>query len=147
MTEIAAWWGAVIATLSLGWNVYKWIYQGPKLRISGNANMKISSDPEEGLFIFVEVSNVGDRSTTLTSFIGYIYPNKISVVLKKPSRRYVFPSPPHSIPLPYTLEPGHRWTGVIFQKQLEANDGKETLIYCGVCDSSKKRPSMARIKL
>lgn len=43
LTEIAAWWGAFIATLLLFWDIYKWKRSGPIINVSASPNMKLFS--------------------------------------------------------------------------------------------------------
>ena len=40
-SEIAAWWGATIATLVLLWDIFKWKRAGPVVTISASPNMTI----------------------------------------------------------------------------------------------------------
>ena len=40
ITEIAAWWGAIIATLVLLWDMYKWERSGPIINVSASPNMQ-----------------------------------------------------------------------------------------------------------
>ena len=83
-TEIAAWWGAAIATLVLGWDVDKHVRSGPRLRVRANPNMEIVGYevklglmetvlPKGTKLIHVDVTNVGDQPTTLTHFVFFAY--------------------------------------------------------------------------
>lgn len=146
-TEIAAWWGAIIATLSFAWNIYRWVRGGARLRVNASPNMKITSDLNAGPFISVEVTNSGDRSTTITTLHGQIFSNSISVLLRRPQTSFVVPQPMFSIPLPYVLEPGNRWTGMMDQLQLEKDFGKKGILYCGIIDSVKGKSIMKRVRL
>jgi len=38
ITELAAWWGAIIATLMLLWDMYKWVRSGPIINVSVSPN-------------------------------------------------------------------------------------------------------------
>jgi HJR/Mrr/RecB family endonuclease len=71
-TEIVAWWGAVLATIVFLWDIYKWRTAGRKLRVSVQSGMKSINMPQfEGkTLIHVNVSNYGDRPTTITN-LGY----------------------------------------------------------------------------
>jgi len=40
ITELAAWWGAIIATLVLLWDMYKWERSGPIINVSASFHYK-----------------------------------------------------------------------------------------------------------
>jgi hypothetical protein len=44
-TEIAAWWGAIIASIVLLWDIYKWKTRGPKLVMRLSPNIQVWGDP------------------------------------------------------------------------------------------------------
>ena len=54
-TEIAAWWGAGVATLVLLWDVYKWVTLGPRVRMAVRGNMIVVGDPAQKGKKFVTV--------------------------------------------------------------------------------------------
>lgn len=43
-TDIAAWWGAITATVVLCWDVYKWIMSGARVRIEVRSGVSITGD-------------------------------------------------------------------------------------------------------
>jgi hypothetical protein len=47
-TDIAAWWGAVIATAVLIWDIYKWRTAGPRIALDVRSGMKFLNDPARG---------------------------------------------------------------------------------------------------
>lgn len=65
-SDVAAWWGAVIATLVLVWDVFKWRKSRFSIKVSASPNMSPLNAPEGKLEddknIFVEVVNRGDKS-------------------------------------------------------------------------------------
>lgn len=78
-STIAAWWGAVVATLVLGWEVFKWSRSGARIRplIALNVNYPdgevISKEELPGggtvehrqSYCHIELSNIGELPTTL----------------------------------------------------------------------------------
>lgn len=71
-SDIAAWWGAGVATLVFFWELYQKWASGPKVRISISANMLSYGDPlrEGKTFVMLRAVNVGDASTTLTNLFS-----------------------------------------------------------------------------
>ena len=86
LTDVVAWWGAVIATGVLVWDVIKWRLSGPKLRLT------VRSGPEtigavahtSSMSIIAEVVNYGNGPTTLTSLSFLFYKNSFHRLLNHP---------------------------------------------------------------
>ena len=148
-TELAAWWGAVIATLVFVWDVYKWKMAGSIINVSVSPNMQtfggISNGLEETTFIVVEVTNTGDRKTTLTHLIGVHYTSMFNRLRKKQNKTFIVVIPVLSTPLPHVLEPGERWLGGIEQNQELEEMSRSGYLYCGVFHSSSKQPILQRV--
>jgi hypothetical protein len=123
-SDIAAWWGAGLATLVLAWDVYKWKTSGARLSVKVVPGMQMAGDRTGTLHILVEVVNRGDRLTTLTHLAVYQYASSFDRLRKKRQASLLVPKPGGN-DLPYELEPGKRWTGLMDQagliKQLEGN--------------------------
>ena len=63
LTDVAAWWGAFVASAVLAWNVYKWRKRGAQIQVTASANMGAFNSPwisEEDKFVLVTVYNRGD---------------------------------------------------------------------------------------
>lgn len=149
---IVAWWGAIVATLVLIWDVYKWKRSGLLLRVTARPNMRSMDENSEGVYIFVEVSNIGDKSTTLTHLVGVCYKSRLAVFLRKPNYSFFVPNAMSTKTLPFLLIPGDRWMGGIDQRNLEKGFKEKGIkkisyLYCGVNDSSKSKPTLVRVKL
>ena len=149
ITKIVAWWGAVVATVVLLWDIYKWNKSGPNLQLSASPNMQVLGD--EGLegpsYIFLEVSNVGDRKTTLTHFVGKWYKSFWQRIRrKKAEANFMVPNPEYSKPLPFILEAGESWTGYV--RQTEELEGwmKTGRLFLGVAYTNKVKPKYLRIR-
>ena len=87
---IAAWWGAIIASIVLLWDMFKWFNKGAKISINAIPNMRIVNDIESDLddkkIIFAEVFNMGEMPTTITHLALYQYKSRIKKMLNKPIR-------------------------------------------------------------
>ena len=120
-TDLAAWWGGIVATLILVWDVYKWKKIGPIVNVSVSPNIKSFGEYEDTsdgqLFMVVEVTNTGDRKTTLTHLFEFHYASFLQRLRKKKNKAWLIPSPAFSKPFPYVLEPGEQWIGGIRQNE------------------------------
>ena len=148
-TDLAAWWGAIVASLILIWDIYKWKRCGPIVRVSATPNMRtygnISDSQKDKTYVVVEVTNTGDRKTTITHLIGFHYKSFFQKILKKRNKAFVVAIPALSEPLPYVLEPGERWLGGIDQNNKLEEISQNGFLYCGVYHSSGKRPVLERV--
>ena len=119
-TDIAAWWGAGLATLVLVWDVFKWVRTGPRIIMRALPNMtqfpSVPGTPDKN--IFVEISNNGDASTTLKGLGVFHYDSFSKWVFRKASCQGVVNVPNPNFPLPRPLEPGTMWQGFLDQEPL-----------------------------
>lgn len=150
-SDAAAWWGAILATVVLAWDVYKWRQSRADLGVSASPNMQPveqlkGSDGAEK-YIFVEAVNNSDRTTTLTHLVVKHYKTFFARVRRKPSMQAVVIRPGGSQGLPYELGPGKRWTGLIDQADLEKKLGGSGHLFCGVLHSGSKKPVLVRARL
>lgn len=141
----AAWWGAVVGSIAVAWQVFCWSRSGPRLKVRVSANM-ISITPgqpvDETLYINVDVVNVGDRPTTLTSLCGETYKNRFGRIWRKRQKAFVVNTGPES-PIPYKLGVGERWSAMTRQEGAKELAGS-SLVYMGVLHASQ---SKAKLKL
>lgn len=80
-TDVAAWWGALTATVVLVWDVIKWLKLGPKIKTTVRPKVRYPDSKvlstriepdgttiqELASYCHVEIANVGDRATTILS--------------------------------------------------------------------------------
>lgn len=146
-SDWAAWWGAITASVVLGWDIYKWRKSKSDIRVSASPNMQTlkGGHLENDKNIFVEVANNGDKTTTLTHLVVKHYKNLFDLLRRKPSMQGLVPNPVGN-PLPYELAPGKRWTGLIDQKDLEEKSAGLRYLYCGVHHTASKKAKMVRVK-
>lgn len=116
-TELAAWWGAVLATVVFIWDIYKWKTQGPKLKVTISPNMVVIGDQrrEGKRWVSILVTNIGDRPTTIKGVGMEYYQSWWLRFRNKADKAVIFPNPNDSYPLPHFLNPGEEWRGLIAQ--------------------------------
>jgi len=149
ITDIAAWWGAIIATLVFLFDIFKWISSGLALEISTSPNMETYDGLQQiagnGPFVVVEVRNVGDRKTTITHLVGFDYRWRFKKLLRmKPDLTLTVPTPAGQ-PLPFVLEPGERWIGAIKQNEELEKRSRDGYLLCGIYHSLSTQPVLARV--
>ena len=149
-SDWAAWWGAVIATVVLAWDAYKWNKSRSNIRVSASPNMQSLNELigrlEDDKYIFVEVVNNGNKGTTITHLVVKHYNNRFDWLRRKPSLEGLVPRPGGYQPLPYELESGKRWTAMMDQKDLEEKMKLGGILYCGIYHSASKKPKLVRVR-
>jgi len=147
-TEIIAAYAAVVATVVLAWDVYKWKASGPRIRFSVSSNMKILQYPgisATATFVNAKAINVGNLPTTITTLAIQHYKSWLLWVLRRPDHRGVILNTALK-PLPHILEPGTIWTGLIDQTCIEGFT-RSGILFCELYLSHRRRPKTARIRL
>lgn len=148
-SEVAAWWGAIVASIVLLWDVFKWRASQVNLRISAQPNMQTVTrlgKLDDDLNIFVEAVNNGDKTTTITHLVVKHYRNTFDRIRRKTSMRGLIALPGGNQPLPFELGPGKRWVGLIDQKDVEAKAGTDGYFYCGVIHTASKKEHLVRVR-
>lgn len=147
-SDVAAWWGAAIATLVLVWDLYKWGRSGPQLEVSASPNMETYGGAAiygKGPFVVLEVRNNGDRKTTLTHCVGFVYTNWLSRLFdRKPKHNFIVTNPAPG-KIPHVLEAGERWMGILEQNQELVKWSQEGHLCVGVFHSGAKRAVTCRL--
>jgi hypothetical protein len=146
-SDVAAWWGAGVATLVFAWDIYKWRTSGPKLAMKVLPNMQELGDPKKTKLISVEVANRGDRPTTLTHLGFYGYRSLLRRLLRRREATCgLVPIPGGGPGLPFHLAPGSRWSGLAEQDAVAANH-QEPYVYAVIFHSGSSREALCRVKL
>ena len=139
-SDVAAWWGAALATLVFAWDIFKWKTSGARLGIKAGPNMQLAGDRSEKKHIFVEVVNRGDRPTTLTHLCVYQYASALGRYRRKRKASFFVPSPGGGAVLPHELGSGQRWTGLMDQATLVSHvSGASRYLHVGVSHSGSKK--------
>lgn len=136
-SDLAAWWGAVVATCVFAWELYKWRSARPQLLIRPQQ----SWSSEGGKFL-IEVANIGNEATSLTDV--YVKPGVgIKETLGSEPKwipggaRYIA-STHERFALPYKLEPSSVWQGWVTPSEIEWINDVETIVVKVVDAHGKK---------
>lgn len=119
LTLAIAAYAAIVSTFVLGWDAYKWLNQGPKLKVTAQTGMKIVGggqiDPKT--YVSATVVNYGDRATTLTN-MGFLYYKSWFKAYIRPNQAdqaFIVTTPSQAQVLPYRFEAGAQWIGMAHQ--------------------------------
>ncbi|MDR8049593.1 hypothetical protein [Burkholderia cenocepacia] len=119
LTLAVAAYAAVISTFVLGWDAYKWLNEGPSVRISASTGMVRvgGAVPDPNTYVSVTAVNVGDRATTITN-LGFLYYRswwRAYMRRKRSDAAFIVTQPAPAQPLPYRFEAGAQWIGLCDQ--------------------------------
>lgn len=148
-SDYAAWWGAVIATLALIWNIVVAVRSGARVTVRANPNMKIyPQQPITGdnTYISVAAVNHGTSPTTITHFCGYYARSLWDLVKGKKQHFIVNTHAALGKTVPYVLAPGEEWSSLADQADLLKN-AKGRFLYLGIIHNQRKRPLYKRVKV
>jgi len=148
LTDVLAVWGAFIATLVLLWDIYKWKTSGPRIIFKALSNMcirNVPALPERKTYISLEAVNNGDRPATIRNVGICYYSNCFKKMLRKAKWQALVPFQVIQA-LPYVLEPGKTWQGVIDQDQLEQEVYDRGILIVKLYLSHSKRPKKVRVR-
>lgn len=144
--DYAAWWGAIIATLALLWNIILALKKGPRVSVKATPNMQIipeSPETADKLYISVTAVNKGSSPTTITHFCGYHTKNFWGVLFNKYRQNFVINTMPSTGNVTsYVLKPGEQWSNLADQSELN----KKRYTYIGIIHTHKKKPVYVRVK-
>ncbi len=148
-TQFLAWVGAITGSLALGWDVYKWFQTGPKIKIVVAPNMSAYGGLQYSIGtdrkIMVEVTNLGDRPTTLTHLIGYQYASPLHRITRLKALRTIIVQDAQTGPIPQKIHPGDRWLGAVNQNDQIMSLSNKGALYIGVICNHTKRPTLKRV--
>jgi hypothetical protein len=149
-SEIAAWWGAALATIVFLWDMYKWRSSGARLRINVSGDMQFIGGSElrpDKDYVVVEVVNAGNKASTITHMVGFHYATWFAWLRRKPTNSFISPNPGVDRPLPHRIEPGARWMGSFEQTPDLESWARNGILCCGVIHSLHRRPVVRRVTL
>ncbi len=154
LTDWVAWWGAILATLVLIWDIIKWKTSGPNLKLSVLTDMIMATTdtgvavPQSEPMIAFEVVNRGTLPATITQ-VYFWHKNWWQRLLRiKPQVAHVVHKPEHFLDfrLPYPLEPGKIWQGRAIQNEYQSML-EQGYLYACVLHSGRKKPVSTRVKM
>ena len=148
-TDLVAWWGAVVATFILLWDVYKWKTSGPKIRFCAKPGMKTINMPTHDgkTWINATAENIGTRATTITNLGIRYYKNWLTRALRKPDSSWVvgMPEPNPNYSIPHVLQPGGVWQGLAEQTEEHEKLSREGHLVCELYYSQSRKPKECRV--
>ena len=146
-SDYAAWWGAVIATLALVWNIVVSIRSGPRLHVTVSKNMEFIPPPpdrEDKKYIIVSAINRGTAPTTITHFLGYAADSWWSRFFTSKRKHFIVTGYPESSPIPQKIDPGDEWRGIADQAAI-LDDEEYKYVYLGVAHNQSQRTIYKRV--
>jgi len=120
ITDYLAIWGAIVATVVAGWNIYRDFLKRHRVKVSAGFQVYFAGDGSPKVEGFaVTVTNLSDRPTTITHIVRYDdrhykprwLDRMIGRFVKRSTMAYMFLDPYRTPSLPYKLEP---WGKVTF---------------------------------
>jgi len=147
-TDVAAWWGALVATLVLVWDVIKWARRGARVSLRVQTNMQLLGGypKDENTYISVRATNSGDASTTIENMGFIYYKNWWHRVFHRPEQQFVVSNPGDGFPLPHTLPAGAIWDGRAIQDSKIEDLAASGILMCWLSFSHLKRPKCRPVK-
>jgi hypothetical protein len=147
-SDFAAWWGAIIATLVVTWNMIVAVRSGARIHVRANPDMQVyprQPNSEDNTYISVTAVNRGNSSTTITHFCGYYCKGFWDLLRRKKQKFIVKTGPALGKPLPCVLNPGEEWSSMAEQKSLQEQSAGGFL-YIGILHNQRKRLVYKRVK-
>ncbi len=160
-SDMAAWWGAGIASLVAIWNIVVWWTTRPKLRIAHSTNMIIfdANTPEipeadRRKYFTCTVTSNRNTDTKIRSVSMVYFVNRIARLLRlKPESAMVAPNPvacdhygnPITPNIPFILQPGHDWTAYMIQDESFEKMIRDGFLYVQIWHTMSRRPLIRRI--
>ena len=147
-SDFAAWWGAIVASFAVIWNIIVAIRSGPRVYVRATPEMQVfPRQPVTGdkSYISVTAINRGNAPTTITHFIGYYTKNLWNRIRGKKQAFIVNTDLSLGKPIPYILKPGEEWSSMADQKSIQEKCANG-LLYIGIIHNQRKRPVFKRVK-
>lgn len=146
-TSAAAVVGAFAGLASLGWQIFKYLKDGPVIRMSAANDMEMLT-PIRGSsesLLMLHVANVGSQPTTLSHMLLVRYRYRFDRLLRRKPLSYGYVTDPSPGTLSAKLGVGEEWMGFASQAEVDALVAKGGHVYCGVLHTFAKRPKWVSI--
>lgn len=150
VSDYAAWWGAIIATLVFIWEIYKWHDDRPKLRVTIGSDLVIWNELTgigDKKYLRISVVNRGGTTTKIEALHFFHYKSYFKFLFSKPSQNAWLIHVVHpNEPMPFKIDINERWTVNLEQTdelyEFSKNGFFCVAIYCSHCD----KPIRKKIK-
>ena len=146
--DVAAWLGAAIGVLALGWEVIRWRRDRPRLEITARANMPVVPEALGRPILGIWVTNTGTAPATITMLIALEFSTWNRRARFRPARTWHLAIDPElGPPLPCELLPGEQWIGGVRQNPEINRLVAKGSLYVGIYRAgSHGRPTLAHVK-
>ena len=148
-SDYAAWWGAIVASLALTWNIIQTIRAGARIEVVITPNMKVyppQPPTNDNDYIAVKAVNRGTGPTTITHCAGFYTNSRWGLIKKSERQQFVINiSPETGTKIPFVLEPGAEWNNLAAQADLFKMSGSGYL-YLGIYHNQRSKPVYKRVK-
>jgi hypothetical protein len=149
LTRLVAWWGAILSTIIFLWDIYKWKTSGPRLKVDISANMQYfeqgTGRVDDKDYIVLNISNTGQRLTTITNVGMQYFESRIKRMLRKPTASFIVPTPNQHYPTPHKLEAGTTWMATIIQTADLVTMAEKGFLDCLIYYSQSNKPFRKRV--
>ena len=148
-TWVAAY-GAVVATIVAGFELWRWLTSGPRLNVRMMVNPIVITPGMSGhekLALSVSVDNRGTASTTLTNLELHRYRTLFHRLFRRPAECFVIMHPEptgHPPNLPSELSPGRRWVGWV-RPRPDVVDVPSKGLFVAISTTHRNWPVLTRI--
>ena len=148
-TLLIALWGAIVATIVLIWDIYKWATDGPKLVLVVDPSVVFprGADHPGGDLpqIAVTVTNVGHGRTTLTDLSLVRYPSLLAWLRRKADETTSLVQTNPIRPFRHELDTAQDWTHRFVRTPAIERLASSGRCYCVVRHSMSQSVSKARL--
>jgi hypothetical protein len=140
-TDLAAWWGAIVATIVLLWDIYKAITKKPELFFHSSFSMQFGGNRAHELE--VEICNAGNKAITIKEVYlkpgrAAFYHNLEGEPSQIPGGIQLAASTIERFSLPYKLDQDEVWVGKFNAKNIRFLDEIKTVFITAVGGRGKK---------
>ena len=142
-SDVAAWWGAILATGAVLFDFYKWRKAGPQITLSAMPDMETNGRPEFSgkVLTLIQACNTGDRASTITRVGFEYYPTTWRRLRRRPILSHIRCSD-----IPHKIEPGAVWQWFAFQSDELTRQISAGKLYCAIQCSTEKRPILTQVR-
>ena len=147
-SDFAAWWGAIVASFAVIWNIIVAVRSGARVHVRVNPEMQVyprQPPTNDNTYISVTAVNRGNSSTTITNFCGYYTKSYWNLLRRKKQSFIVTTDLSLGKPIPYVLRPGEEWSSMADQKSIQEQCAGG-LLYFGIIHNQRKRAVYKRVK-
>ncbi len=146
---VAAWWGALIATIVLLFDFYKWAKSGPRIICESVYGWKLITEgvDDNSEYIYFTVTNTGDRPTTITKQAGLYWPTKLTKTFCKSKNQFFIKGGLHGFgKVPAIIRPGEIWISLTrISEDLKCLVDNGGYLYLSLYFSHRHRPLLFKV--